>query len=295
MKNILYPTFFLFIILTSCSPKMLPEIQSIQPEPFEPIELTPSLEMHDMRIDIIRNTETVKVNDSTTKTEDVDYHPLGFDLGNGIFFDLNENLSFRVDYLLGYDQAKDFNVTRIIHPYKKKYAKDFSYKNDSMKHRYHSIHPEKMRYYFEPNADSLVRYYCNMFSQFKFSYAFVQHNDELLFRGKRRVFDRIIQDEENSYHINKFIRSERYTLEGDTVNLAWDYVLVQSDDGRKIQVLSHRRNGNHYPLYTIERDNEKILIYTHKGYGSKIEYGDDRITLYRNDHEVLRWEFIQYI
>jgi len=79
----------------------------------------------------------------------------------------------------------------------------------------------------------------------------------------------------------------------DTVYLEKDYVIVRSDNGSKIEILSHRRSGKHYHLYSIERDNAKLLIYTRRGFGKKIEYSNDRITLFVNNRELLRWNYIE--
>jgi hypothetical protein len=293
MTKTYYLLFFVVITLSSCSPKMISEINTLQPEQLEPLSLKPSCEVHNLRIDIIRNTETVQVNDSTTKTEDVPYHPLGFDLGNGLFFDLNENLSFRIDYLLGFNPEKDFTIKRSFHPFKKRHTKFFQFENDTMTYRYPPKKAEKERYIIEYHKDSIVWYYSNILSNYKFSYAITQNNDIWKYRGKRRVFDRIIKDGDNSYHLNKFIKTERYSMTQDTVYLEKDYVIVRSDNGSKIEILSHRRSGKHYHLYSIERDNAKLLIYTRRGFGKKIEYSNDRITLFVNNRELLRWNYIE--
>jgi hypothetical protein len=293
MTKTYYLLFLVVITLSSCTPKMISEINALQPEQLGPLTLNPSCEVHNLRIDIIRNTETVRVNDSTTKTEDVPYHPLGFDLGNGLFYDLNENLSFRIDYLLGFNQKKDFKIKRSFHPFKKRHSKIFQFVDDTMTYRYPPKKSEKERYIIEYHKDSIARYYSNIFSNYKFSYAITQSNDLWKYRGKRRIFDKIIKDGENSYHLNKFIKTERYSMTQDTVFLEKDYVLVRSADGNRIEILSHRRSGKHHHLYTIERDGKKLLIYTHRGYGKKIEYSNDRITLFGNNRELLRWYYLE--
>ena len=75
------------------------------------LQLKLSHEINDLRIDLVRQEETSMVDDITT-TNKVDYHPVGFDLGYGLFLDLNDNLSFRSDYLLKV-QGKDYQIQEI--------------------------------------------------------------------------------------------------------------------------------------------------------------------------------------
>ena len=64
------------------------------------MELSPGQEHNELRIDVVRQVRETYVDGSTTYYEDVPYHPLGLDLGNSLFYDMHENLSFRLDYLL---------------------------------------------------------------------------------------------------------------------------------------------------------------------------------------------------
>ncbi len=290
MKKILYPAIFLFIALTSCTPRITKEINALQHECFDPLILEPSCEVHGMRIDIIRNTEEVKVNDSTTKTEDVDYHPMGFDLGNGIFYDRNHNLTLRIDYLTNTDPQKDFTIIRSGYPHKKRHKKAFHFHNDTMSYQYKTSKAEKNQYVINNYPDSLVKSSKNLLSEYVFRYAITQDNGSWNYRGKRRIYDRIIQDGDGDYHVNRFIKKGRYTLQGDTIILARNYVVALSNDKKRITIFSHRRNGNHHLLYTIEKSNDKVIIYNKRQYGKTVQMNNNRVSLISNKREVRRWE-----
>ncbi|MFO7938932.1 MAG: hypothetical protein R6U66_04195 [Bacteroidales bacterium] len=66
-----------------------------------PFQLEMAAEVTNMRIDLVRQTTTHVISEGTqstmsSSTEDVPYHPLGVYIGEGIFIDLNENLTMNV-------------------------------------------------------------------------------------------------------------------------------------------------------------------------------------------------------
>jgi hypothetical protein len=71
---------------------------------FEHSVLIPDYDIKDLRIDIIRQTE----DDGPCDSDDVDYHSVGFYLGNGLYIDFNDNISLLVPELLEFDDNKNF-------------------------------------------------------------------------------------------------------------------------------------------------------------------------------------------
>ena len=93
MKKILLLT-LPFLLLLSCNPLDLSTLD--QDIKFEELDLKVSYELEDLRFDVIRQQTSDATSDvGDTDTEDVPYHPFGFDLGNGLFYDLNGNLGFK--------------------------------------------------------------------------------------------------------------------------------------------------------------------------------------------------------
>ena len=129
IKTKIVKKIFIILLVYGCSiPFDITEINNIPKTKFDPVYVKYNYEIIDLRIDIIRQTETEHVNDSTTETVDVPYHKLGFDLGNCLFFDLNENLSLRIDKLLNFNSEGNFTLGR---SYKKKRRKIFENNNDT--------------------------------------------------------------------------------------------------------------------------------------------------------------------
>jgi hypothetical protein len=102
--------FVIQIFCVSCATLNVDEIRNLHKTAFDPLELKPGYETNNLRIDLIRKTFTENVSDSVTETKDTPYHPLGFDIGNGLFYDINENLCLRLDFLLGYSSDKNFEI-----------------------------------------------------------------------------------------------------------------------------------------------------------------------------------------
>ena len=86
---------------------------------FEPLQLEPEFDLYHFRVDIIRQTEDKMESDSTTSTEAVNYHILGFALGNGLFYDLNGSLGFDVLKLLAVNTESDFELQKTYFPNQK--------------------------------------------------------------------------------------------------------------------------------------------------------------------------------
>ena len=99
------------------------------------LTLKPDYDLFNFRFDLIRETETVQVNDSTSKTEASDYSKLGFDLGNYMFFDLNQNMCLRIDKLLSIDNTDDFIVKKETFPFRNSRVEYFQFYNGKFSHQ----------------------------------------------------------------------------------------------------------------------------------------------------------------
>lgn len=105
MKNRYLILAALFII-TGCSTLNRATIENAGPSEFYPLALTPGHDIYDLRIDIIRQEST------TEEDEEMPYHSVGFYLGNGLFYDLHDNLSLLVPELLHIEGGEDFKITQ---------------------------------------------------------------------------------------------------------------------------------------------------------------------------------------
>lgn len=86
----------LLLIICGCTTLNKTIIENTDRSIFQPLVLIPDYDICNIRIDLIRQTNKEQVNDSATEAEKIPYHPVGFYLGNGLFLDLNDNLSLLV-------------------------------------------------------------------------------------------------------------------------------------------------------------------------------------------------------
>lgn len=78
------------ILTNSCATLNTSEIEYLEKVKFKSLTLTPDWEARNLRIDLISQTSAEDVNDSVKEKEDTPYHLIGFDLGHGLFYDLNK-------------------------------------------------------------------------------------------------------------------------------------------------------------------------------------------------------------
>jgi len=116
--------FFIILLLAGCATHATHNVANIPAESeqisLEPLQVEIDYEAYLLRIDLIRQTtkEEYTTTDwegnTVTQTEEVDvpYHYLGVDLGNGLFLDAHNNLSFNILKLLGIDREDDFRIVR---------------------------------------------------------------------------------------------------------------------------------------------------------------------------------------
>ena len=113
MKPTLLTIACLSFLLSCCQRFSTQELSELPLAEAGPLQLTPSFELFEWRYDLIRQQEAFSDSEGNPYYRNVDYHPVGFDLGNGLFLDMNDNLSFRVDRLLGIDYGSGGTFNRI--------------------------------------------------------------------------------------------------------------------------------------------------------------------------------------
>ena len=265
--------FIIFLFFSSCTPYYINAIKNLDKESFEPLCLTPAVEANNLRIDIIRNTYTKTENDSVQRTEDVDYHPLGFYLGNGLFYDLNENLCLRVDSLLGV--AENFKIEMISRPEKNKGIVVYTFENDSLIKTYPPRKKSHYIYHREGTADSVSYKYKQ-----RHRFSIVKNDSSLRYSGKRKFYRGIYTLDEGLYCLNYKRKRELYELNKNQITLENDYVIRMLNNNTTIQIQRKGRKKSS-TLYTIEKNDHEIYIYSNRYYAKKIVLNEDNILIYK--------------
>ncbi len=132
MKQTTFLYILILVLSSSCANLNISEIKNLEKAKFDSLRLRPDREINNLRIDLIRQTYEESINDSIKETKDTPYHPIGFDLENGLFYDLNKNLCLRIDFLLDFSSNKDFELQKINNPEKHREIIIYRFNNDTL-------------------------------------------------------------------------------------------------------------------------------------------------------------------
>jgi hypothetical protein len=131
--------------MCSCATLNVSEIKSTENKiAVNSLNLRMSLEVYDLRIDLQRETTTQTVGSAngvaTTQTVNVPYHPLGVYLFDGVFLDINNNLSFNVIDLVDNTYQQDFEI-KLKHKFRPNSSFDYmvTRKGNEVKREYRNF------------------------------------------------------------------------------------------------------------------------------------------------------------
>jgi hypothetical protein len=255
------------LLFTACMTRHLDvqQIRNLNKIPFEPLSLRPGWEVDPFRIDVIRQTETETDTDSTSSTVDVPHHPAGFYLGNGLFMDLNHNLSLLMPYFLQLDTDAPFLLEEGP-PNGVLDVKQYRFSGDSL--TYTTAAHKRTRHVYDRriNADTVHYNWDNTL------YRVVQQDTQLVVqRGKRGYVD-IVREGEDAFRYQQRRPSIYRRESAQGLNLADEYLVWLSDDQRTISILQKPRRKAAEPtlLYTIERSQDTVMVYNRRFYGLQL-------------------------
>lgn len=276
MKRNIYIVIVLILINFGCTTTLkISEIKDLAKIEFDSLFIQPDTELYDFRIDIVRQTFDEQVNDSTTETKEEPYHKLGFNLGNGLFYDLNDNLSLRVDYLLNIDTKNDFEIEKLYS--KSKWNKKFENHEGKFTTEYSNRKKTFNQFTVNSFNDSLSISYEN-----KHRYSIVKNDSLAIYMSNKRIIDRIQKEEENYYYQKHGRNVYEYKFVDKAIILDNKYKVRLNQSADVIEIIRIGKKKD-YPLYKIIRDTENLYIYSDQFYGKKIVMNDGKFTLFYND------------
>ncbi len=273
----------LLIMSSSCATLNVADIRNLDRTEFEPLTLKPDAEIHEMRLDLIRQTYEHTVNDSTRETLDSPYHPLGFNLGNGMFYDLNENLCLRLDYLLGFSDQDCIDIKRIDRKNRKRPDCIYSFCDNTLTHTFPPGRIKQYQYHWVTDSGTT-----SVKRRNRILYEIQDDGSSVIYGKKRRKYDTIRQIDEHQYYLNHNKKRENYRLEGNRVYLEDDYIIELTDQNRKIEI---KRRGlfRDRTWLTLEKGRDMLYIYGRNYSGRKIEFSENGIAVYRDRTFLTRW------
>lgn len=278
-----FPFIFTALLFSSCATLDIAEIRNLDRIPFDSPALKPAMELNNLRLDIIRETEDKQINDSTTRTEDVPYHHFGFNLGNGLFYDLNENLCLRVDNLLGFEGKNNFSVSKISRPVSNRDISLLIRRNDSISVKYPPGKRSRYLYHLTHDEGKISYWYRN-----RLVFSVIETDTSLICSGRKREWYSIVKTGENSFIVKRGRWTEYYKEDENSVTLENDYVVTLSPDRLELYIMRKGRKNDRL-WYTIVKSKDVMFIYNKKHSGRKIEFTNDGILIYRDNRLALKY------
>lgn len=285
------PDGIIFLLLTlfafgCATPFSLTDINEVQKVEFEPLYIQNDLELYDLRIDIIRQTYDESTSDTTSETRNKPYHAVGFNLGNGLFYDLNGNLSLRIDKLLEINPEGNFRLEKAF--------ADQAYRNVVYSRMNDTFSTESFRRNRIYNK-LIVNRFEDSISVSKsswYKYSVKKDDSTMVYLIKSRVIDKIHKKKENYYYQNHKWRVEEFVMTGNEIVLSQKYKIFLDDGKRVIKILRIGKKSDTL-LYEIIKDKDIILVYNSSYFGKRIVLDKSKLTLYFNNEYGHEYKLIE--
>ncbi len=277
---------FLMFIIASCSKLPIHEVAQTEKRPLDSLKLSPAIEPNNLRIDLIRQSyQHMTLDSSYYETVEIAYNPLGFDLGNGLFFDLNDNLSLRLDQLLNFSTEQNFTLKQIARPKKDKGVINYIVAHDSLMINGPGRRKNRTLYRRSDFTDSIA-----FMGKKQLLYSIVTMNDTIQLKNSRRLLYEIKPTDEKVFQVLRRKKVSDFRQVSNKVYLGKNYAIEQTSNNSSINILNLRKNRI---LYTIEKSDNRIWIYNKHYFGNMIELEPHALSVYHNKKLIARYELIQ--
>ncbi|MBX2876851.1 MAG: hypothetical protein KTR30_32335 [Saprospiraceae bacterium] len=257
---------------------------------FQQLALNPAYELEELRIDIIRREETTADGDGNSSTEKVDYHPLGFDLGNGLFYDLNGNLALRLKHLFDLDDQNEFTVKRIGNVQQNRGIEKRKVSERAICREWRGVlgndRSQCLDVFEEDGSLKVTR-------NGRFCYQIVEAEGEVKYSRNRNGgrWTRLLEEGEQTFV--EQIRERRrdvYKQEDGEVRLGRDILLKVAESGKKIEIYRLRRQLEPRLIFTLQHKGEEIVLRDRRRLVRRIALEGDKVTVYGRRRALFAYE-----
>ena len=265
--------FLILLIICGCATLNKTLIENSDRSIFQPSVLIPDYDICDIRIDVIRQTNEERVNDSTTKTEKIPYHPVGFYLGNGLFLDLNDNLSFLVPKLLHISCDENFTIKQ-SHP-------GYIFKSTTTYEKTDSLFVTNNEGLIKTNTkkiiinkDSVLFVKEGLFSK----YLIIKSDSSITYQSG--LVNKIIHKNNEGYFYKTLVGKKEYTQIGNEIFIGKKYIL--RNQGDIIEIFAKSLLDSEYVKYRIIKSDYRIYVYDRNYRGLEIILTEKEINVMEN-------------
>lgn len=276
MMKLSFATISLFIIVfSSCKSLNVRAIKSMKKVNFQEMQLSPGFEPNELRIDVVRQITETYVDETTIIYDAVPYHPLGFDLGNGLFYDMNGNLSFRLDQLLEFNPEKPFELSRNVRPENENNLMLHTFNNESLSIARLPRGKSRIAYHKKYHENSTA-----FLKKDRFRYSIFKTDSSLSYTFRNNKPLQIIKADEDNYYTFRRKRLREFSNSDQHLILGKVFSIRLSEDKKTITINSPSRDRNHKkPRITIQKNKQSIYVYSKRYKGTKLELTDYGILL----------------
>jgi len=268
----------------SCSKYYYKTITELEKQDFQESELTPEFDFFELRIDILRQVTTSVSSDNISTSEDVPYHPVIFNLGNGLIMDYNNNFCLSVTELLQIGKNENFTIVkqdfesgRILSRYN---FEDNKYKVETNGFFLNSENTENIYI-----SDSLIIAEKGLFSK----YTVTIKEDE--FTCKSGLSNIQIKKQAKGWYSKYLFGQQDFFIIDNQIYLGNFYSV--SNSGNELKILSGNNPDSRNAYYTISKTDTEIYIYNQNFNGYKIYLEENKITVEYNGKKLYSY-YIEY-
>lgn len=250
------------------------------------LSLKPAYDLYGLRIDLVRQSREVAVNDSTKEEVEEENRLIGFDMGDFLFMDLNFNLSLRVDHLMNLTPGSEFVLKKSDWPHRRTDDVFYQMKEGVFSYSYREKSRTRERFNMEIH-DGVVEVYYKKRPQFQ-----IIENEEGLFKKSRWSWDdRIYRHGPGEYSTTKrFSRGYRFHQAGNQIHLHKTFIITTNPEGNALEIYHWRKNRLRKPIYSIRYNSDEIIIYNRRNRGMLIRYSPEKVEVFEKRHCRLRYE-----
>jgi hypothetical protein len=272
--------FFAFIlaVLSGCATLDKAALRDLDRVPFEPIALQPSFDIYEMRIDIEREKNLERTPDSSYSEEEESYQTLGFYLGNGLFYDLNRNLSLLVPDLFGVGTSDNF----IIREFDREAFTERVYRRepDLFNIEYVGLIRWVYRTRLESTDTTLV---VNRGLLRKYTLSWT----DTTLRHRGLIFSTRILPQPGGFFVPQIIFRRHFFQNGQVIDLENSYRIV--NDNNSIVIYKKAWHGGYRPKYTMIRSDYDVYIFNRRQRGYRLAYVGNELIVFQNRREIKRY------
>lgn len=261
-------------LIICCSCVSTSTITDAERQNFKPSVLSSGYDLTDMRIDIIRQTkDATDINGNTVK-EDVAYSPIGYKLGNGMFYDLNGNLAFLISDLFNLTKDDNYSLIDFHGKETSNYKTTFTKINNS-----HTITKPLP---FPLASQTTIDFTDTLINvkHFLSNYKIKLTDTTLTYNGT--LFKTTIQKTANGFIQNSLFDKSKYIQSENTIYLDNNYEIVNK--GNVIEIYSRFFSKTGSLLYKIIRSNNKIEVFHYKYKEYEIDLTENKIDIIGNSY-----------